>query len=406
MGGGVIEGEREDIIPYEEPELEEREVEESYSRLEEADIEKALVIEAFIADQVEEHNLRVAGLGMAVFTRDDIILEVQYGYTDSSQGLEVDSDTVFGWGTTTRILVQISAMQLYERGELDLHSDIFNYIDLDDFPGIIYPTTIYHLLNHRAGFRWDMGRWVLDYLYIPFGEDALSLGDTLREILMVEAVTQYTHPDESFHLFNDYGLALAAYIMEQITGMPFYEYVHQHIFAPLNMDNTALLPDLSDNNWVGGQRDMVRAYVALGTREVGGRYQAPLYPIGGAVGTISDMVKLGQGLLPDENGISPLFERPETLMMLYPAPEDVHEDLVFYNGFMIFHTGNHSGRVLGHVGSSPEFISSLAIDIDQRIGMVIAENSTSEFSLQFVGVLTGGLSGSFLEELLELVFEN
>jgi CubicO group peptidase (beta-lactamase class C family) len=411
MGGGVIEGEREDIIPYEESELEEREVEEreveeSYSRLEEADIEKASVIEAFIADQIEEHNLMVAGLGMAVFTKDDIILEVQYGYGDSSQGLKVDSDTVFGWGTTTRLLVQISAMQLYERGELDLHSDIFNYIDLDDFPGIIYPTTIYHLLNHRAGFSWAMGGWVLDYLYIPFGEATLSLGDTLREILMAEAVVQYTHPDESFLFFNDYGIALAAYIMEQITGMPFYEYVHQNIFAPLNMNNTALLPDLSDNNWVSEQRDMVRTYVALETREVRGRYQTPLYPMGGATGTILDMVKFGQGILPDENGASPLFERPETLMMLYPAPEDVQEGLFFYNGFMIFHIGNHSGRLLGHDGSSPEFVSRLVIDVDQGIGVVIAENSTFQLSLQSVGVLTECLSGSFFDELFKLIFEN
>lgn len=401
MGGGEIHRDREDIIPYQE---QESELEESYSELEEASGEKASIIEEFIADQVERNSFRVAGLGLTVFTRDDIILEVLYGYKDISQGLAIDSETVFGWGSITKLLVYISAMQLYEQGQLDFHEDIFTYIPREDFQNIQYPTTMFHLINHRAGFDDMRSRDIWDYIFISFEEEALSLGDTLREISTLDCVIQSTYPDEQVQ-YSNYGIALAGYIIEQISGMAFYEYVHQNIFAPLGIDSTALLPDLSDNNWVDTQRDRVQIYQDFEGRLVGERYQITIYPSGGATGTVGDIVRLGQGLLPDENGASPLFARVETMMELYPAPDDILglpkdslTGFTYYNGFAILLGANESNRILGQRGSTNGFTTHLIMDIDQGVGVAIAENSLGRVSLQW--------AEGFLDELLMLIFEN
>jgi CubicO group peptidase (beta-lactamase class C family) len=215
---------------------------------------------------------------------------------------------------------------------------------------------------------------------------------------MKEGMLQNAHVGEQTR-FSNYGIALAGYVIEQIVGMPFHRYVHQNIFVPLNMYSTALLPDLSDNNWVDGQRDEVQTYLALETKEVGRRYQALLYPSGAATGTMRDMVKFGQGLMPDESGTSPLFERSETVMKLYPEHEDILPDIIFYNGFIIFHVGNESNRVLGHHGNFGNgFTATLMIDIDEGVGVVIVENSDCELSFH--------RAEDFRWELLRFIFES
>jgi CubicO group peptidase (beta-lactamase class C family) len=50
--------------------------------------------------------------------------------------------------------------------------------------------------------------------------------------------------------YSNWGSALAAYIVERVSGQSFDEYVHEHIFAPLGMEHTALNATLSDNEWV------------------------------------------------------------------------------------------------------------------------------------------------------------
>ena len=42
-------------------------------------------------------------------------------------------------------------------------------------------------------------------------------------------------PPGELTAYSNYGHALAGYIVEQVSGMPFEQYVEQHIFQPLGM---------------------------------------------------------------------------------------------------------------------------------------------------------------------------
>ena len=366
-------------------------IDEDYENIEEGyeDVEEAedISLEEFIANAIEENSNRISGLAVTVFTEDDIILELQHGYADIAAGLAIDSDTVFGWGSITKLLVYVSAMQLYERGELDLHADIFTYISQEFFPNIVYPVTMHHLINHTAGFEIFInsagGLYEQDALLIqtPFGEPLLTLEDALKGVFSREFIAQTSQPGERFSYSNE-GIALAGYVIAQISGMPFYEYVHKNIFAPLEMTHTALLPDLSDNEWVSMQRDKVKVYRFTGREERSmQREQIHIYPTGAAVGTISDMIRFARALMPDENGASVLFERPETMSKLYPSLEEIQNlpfcaisGVRYFNGFSILHPVGESGRLLGHGGGTRGFSSFLLIDIDRGIGWVMSEN--------------------------------
>ena len=352
-----------------------------------------ICLEEFVNGYIQRYGDIVGGLAVSVFTRDDMILELRRGYANEAAGLPVDSDTVFEWGSMTKMLVGISALQLYERGELDLHADIFDFISAEDFPNIIHPTTMFHLLHHTAGFSelWWPQESVERYTMLPQDEIALSLGDSLRELAVKEFFAQNRPPGQLALYSAYYGISLAGYVIETISGIPFYQYVHDYIFAPLNMSRTALRPDLSDNEWVRAQRDAAQSLYYP-------RLAVNLYPTGSTVGTVADMIRFARALIPDENGNSPLFERAETVQKLfdyrYAVPVSAFTDNSYINAFNMIPFGDEPVRVFGHGGHAIGFRARLYVDIAGGVGMVVCENRS------FGMVANSG----FIENFKEAVF--
>src|SRR5699024_5723684 len=124
--------------------------------------------------------------------------------------------TVFEWGSCSKILIWISVMQLVEDGLLDLNKDIQGYLPEDFTMPNSYdePITILHLMNHNAGFDDSYtDLMVLNPVKMP----------TLRQALEQADIKQVFRPGDVV-AYSNYGSALAAYIVEVISGMDYREY--------------------------------------------------------------------------------------------------------------------------------------------------------------------------------------
>ena len=73
---------------------------------------------------VSEHGDTTAGMAVTVFDSEKEIYTGCFGFTDIENGIGTDADSVFEWGSTTKLLVWTSVMQLWERGKLDLDADV------------------------------------------------------------------------------------------------------------------------------------------------------------------------------------------------------------------------------------------------------------------------------------------
>ena len=323
-------------------------------------------IESFI----EEHEANMAAMSVAVFTNQDILFENAYGYINLEENTANTLDnSVFEWASVTKLLVSVSVLQLYERGYLNLDIDIRAYLHDGFLTGLRYddPITILHLLNHSAGFQES----TLE-LAVRSGNQIRDLSDSLYLLQPPQL-----HQPGAVTSYSNFGIALAGYIVELITGMPFYEYVHQNIFSPLGMTGTGLRPDLQDNPWVSQQIYNINSYNSNLQRLDVAYWNIQWYPAGSATGTISDFRKFGQALLADENGKSPLFENAETLRRMY-TPTSYFPDGVtgrLYHAFI----GEpfFGGHVIGH-GGNTNMTAGLFIDIENGIGAVIMTNQSQE----------------------------
>ena len=189
-----------------------------------------------IESYVSEHADTTAGMAVTVFDSEKELYTGCFGYTDREQGVKTDSQSVFEWGSTTKLLVWTSVMQLYEQGKIDLDADVRQYLPEGFLKNLRFdkPVTMTHLMNHSAGFQ----EMLWDVFLSTDEEEMMALG----ELLSHRQPEQVFEPG-SVTAYSNWGVALAGYIVECIAGQPFYEYVNAHIFSPLGMKRTSLKPD-------------------------------------------------------------------------------------------------------------------------------------------------------------------
>jgi CubicO group peptidase (beta-lactamase class C family) len=334
-------------------------------------------IETVIDAYVEEHESTTAAVSVAVFKNSDVLMEKAYGYSDIENAIANDKDTVFEWGSCTKLIVWTSVMQLVEKGKLGLNEDIRTYLPDGFFTKLSYdtPITMLNLMNHNAGWQ----ETVTD-LYIEDEADVKELGDALK---LIEP--EQVHEPGTVVAYSNWGSALAGYIVECVSGQSFDDYVHGHIFEPLGMQHTALNATISDNEWVAERRGKEKCYTteneSLGTY----LYYISLYPAGMATGTISDFIKFAQAFLIPKGEKSPLFEKAETLdEMLSPS-------LFFSDGTTVrnchgFWTDELGVSVLWHNGGTNGSSSWFEFDPQSGTGMIILTNQNHE-TVYNVGLL-------------------
>ncbi|MDR1796589.1 MAG: beta-lactamase family protein [Clostridiales Family XIII bacterium] len=323
-------------------------------------------IDGYLADNKED----IAAISVAVFTKREILYENTYGYIDIAKGLENEKDAVLEWGSVTKLLVWVSVMQLVERGQIDLDKDIRDYLPDGFLRKLKYDEkiTLVHLMNHTAGFQEASA-------YFNEETDSADLL-SLEECLRLSEPMQIFRPGET-SAYSNWGAALAGYIVERVSGKPFYEYVHENIFAVLGMEHTALNADLSDNTWVQKQRQNVHCY-GPELEDMGLCISfIPAYPCGSATGTIGDLTLFAQALLPDDAGGSPLFDSPQTLTALY-TPTLYYPDGNTVNNRHGFWERIAYVDVFGHDGGTTGMSATLMINPTEGIGYVAFTNSFAD----------------------------
>lgn len=319
------------------------------------------IIDAFY----EDHKDTAAGMMVGVFDKNGTIYEGYYGYSDIANKTKVDENTVIDWGSTTKTMVWVSVMQLWEQGKIDLEKDVREYLPEGFLTNLRYdkPVRMIDLMNHRAGFQ--------EMYTDMFQRPGVNI-KTLEEALKFDEPEQVFEPD-TITAYSNWGVALAGYIVERVSGQSFADYVHEHIFEPLGMKDSALAPDLMDNKSVRERRDKLVCY--SGTTPVGSAfYIIQLYPAGSCVSTLKDYIKYGSCFVKDK---FPLFEKQETFDYMMTATSYFADTEIARNAHGIWALP-YGESVYGHGGNTQACSSYITFDLKKQIGCVVMTNQAGE----------------------------
>ncbi|MFV0363152.1 MAG: serine hydrolase domain-containing protein [Suipraeoptans sp.] len=330
-----------------------------------------------IEQYIEERREGTASVSTAVFNGSETVYSTQYGYSNVENQIEVDEDTVYEWGSVTKLLVWVSVMQLHEQGKIDIDANINEYLPENFLTKLNYdaPITMIHLMSHTAGFQETLYSVETDD-----SEEIVSLEQALRQ----SEPTQIYVPGEVCS-YSNWGVSLAAYIVECISGQTIDAYVKTNIFEPLGMEHTSLLPDCSDNSWVKQQREELYCYsIYEDSFESLGQCISYilLYPSGAATGTINDLLTFAKEFVPNEGETSRLFENKDTLDLLL-SPTSYYADTQLVRNCHGLWTLPYGEGVVGHSGNTSGCTTSLYFDPDSKMGIVVMTNEVGETAYSY-----------------------
>lgn len=205
---------------------------------------------AGLADRVDSYMETVEYSGVVFVAQGgDIIFNKAYGLADHQTEEANRTDTIFELGSITKQFTAAAIMQLKEQGLLTLDDPLSKYI-----PEYPYAETISirQLLNMTSGIPDYVTCGALGISLDAVSEFSFELLDQVEKIMtsefthaqIVDAISGYEllfepGSEYSYSNTNYYFLGM---IIEELSGVSYFDYLEQNFFLPLGMQSTSTDP--------------------------------------------------------------------------------------------------------------------------------------------------------------------
>jgi CubicO group peptidase (beta-lactamase class C family) len=196
--------------------------------------EKAAAVDAAI--QAEMQKEQVVGMAIGIIEKGQLQYLKGYGLADREKNIPVTTDTMFRWASCTKPIAAIAALQLAEKGQLDLDADMRKYVP--EFPDKGVVITAREILCHQSGIvHYSNGKVIETKRKYstphPFADPVVSLDHFKDSPLLFK-------PGEKFS-YSSYAYLLLSAVAERAGKQKFADQVAERIAKPLEL--TTLQPD-------------------------------------------------------------------------------------------------------------------------------------------------------------------
>lgn len=319
-------------------------------------------------------DMHVPGLSLAIVHRDGFKWAAGLGKADLANDRSANETTLFRIGSISKGFISLSILKLANEGKLSLDDPVQKLAPEVWFSNkweASSPVRLVHLLENTTG--WD------DMHFRELAKDptGMSFLDTL----------DYDHssrisrwPPGTRMAYSNSGPAVAAYIVEKISGKSFEEYVEQNFFKPIGMQTATYFQPISELTTTLYQSD--------------GKTPLPYWNLlYRSVGSINanaiDMANyllfyLNRGNIHNRQILpTASFDRMETPTSNWAAKEGLQVGYGLSNYGTIF-----DGFVYhGHDGNLPGGLSALAYLANEGVGYFYSLNSSNREAFKEVGAL-------------------
>ena len=189
---------------------------------------------------------RVAGIVNLVVRNGEVIHYEATGNRGADDPSPMQVDDLFRIYSMTKPITAVAAMQLYEQGKFQLTDPVTKFVpelkDLKvlDASGEFVPAaremTMHQLLMHTTGMSYGFAAATdaVDQRYVM--ADLWASKDLDELAARIGKLPLKFHPGDRWH----YSVAvdITGVVVQRLSGQPFDEYLEEHIFAPLGMDDT------------------------------------------------------------------------------------------------------------------------------------------------------------------------
>ncbi|OAB41507.1 serine hydrolase domain-containing protein [Paenibacillus glacialis] len=324
------------------------------------------VMDGYMNMSMEDNH--IAGASLVVVKDGKVLLKKGYGYADVASQTPFDpNQTLSRIGSVTKLFTATAAMQLVENGEIDLDADVNTYLKnvKIDNP---YDTllSMKHLLTQTGGFAESTEGIYSDKLL----ERPVPLSDTIGKYMP----PLVRRPGEVIQ-YSNYGYALIGYIVEQVSGISYGQYIQDHLFKPLGMTGASydlspeLLSELSKGYAYDGKKFIEKSAGSI-----------LVYPAGSIVATAEDMSKFLLIHLQNGATMDGRILNESTAKSMREVHFTAHAAMPGY-GYG-FYQNYKNTDILMHDGDVDSYTSQLSIYPKENLGYFLTYNTLDDGALR------------------------
>ena len=198
------------------------------------------------------------GVGVAVADSSGTLLSRGFGYQDMQAKTAYTPQTVQTIGSVSKTFIGLALLKAQELGKLKLDEDATRYLPFllrnPRFPDAVI--SIRNIATHTSGIQ-DTDAY-LRHNYVLYdnggsaydGDEVMNSPDKIEylPVFLGDALfpggKYYTkdawgnYKPGSKYAYSNFGAAIAAYVIEQATGMQYHVFVEKYILKPLGMTHT------------------------------------------------------------------------------------------------------------------------------------------------------------------------
>ncbi|HNS72499.1 MAG TPA: serine hydrolase domain-containing protein [bacterium] len=303
----------------------------------------------------------IPGLAAGVVAHGRLVWAEGFGYADLENKRPMTPQTLSRIASITKTFTATAIMQLQEQGALRLDDPVEKYLPWfkirSQWPAEP-PITIRQLLTHTSGLPGEAA--------FPYWSDhQFPTREQLRAALPGQ---EQLYPPGRRYRYSNLGLAIAGEVVAAAAGMPYEEYIHSRILAPLGMKDThVILPESARSRLAASYdyRQPDGRRTALTFPESGG-----LIPAANITSSVEDLARyLIAHMAGDSSAILSAFSLNEMHRAHWVQPDWSSGRGL---GFSVYKRGSRT--MVGHSGFVAGYKSMITFCPEEKVGVVVLMN--------------------------------
>src|SRR5882724_3214079 len=299
----------------------------------------------------------VPGISAAVVLQGELAWSAGYGMADLENYVPATSATLFRLGSISKPLTATAALQLVDRGKLDLDAPVQKYCSA--FPQKDSPITTRELLGHLGGIRHYNKDGKGD---IP--EDSARHFATMQESLQVFANDPLVAKPGTKFNYSTYGYTLLGCVLEGAASQKYVDFLRENIFKPAGMAQTqaddffAVIPRRT--RWYHKDKSGI-------VHNAGVLDSSYKIPGGGLISSAADMALFESAMLANK-----FVKRPTRDLMWTTQKTSDGKSTGYALGWGV--SEKFGIHILAHTGGQQGTSTALALVPERRAGVVVLAN--------------------------------
>ncbi|WP_061316576.1 serine hydrolase domain-containing protein [Clostridium botulinum] len=328
-------------------------------------------IEKFVEENMDKG--KIPGLSVTIVKGDKTVYQKGFGYSDIELQKSVDSESLFEIGSNSKAFTALGILDLQKNGLIKFDDEVTKYIPWlkVKYKGKEVPITIEQLVHHTSGVPFN----TIDK--IPVSNEDNALYETVKTLIGIELDNE---PGKSFQ-YATINYDVLGLIIQEVTGKSYENYIEENILKPMGLSNT--YPYRNENV----NEHMAKGYKVSFLRPH--EYDAPIYrgnkPAGYIISNGEDMakwLKIQMGTLSDLKFDKNLIEESHNANDRI-AP--LRDGSSYASGWLVYQKGS---REISHAGNNPNYSSFILFRPEDKIGVAILSNTSS----QYIPAITQGIN--------------